>query len=121
MADSNQDSIKVFFTPSNSNFLFSSVAWGLTFGDSVVENMQKSLMEESANLDLQLKANFNYLMAVDFRSDLDKDFICQAHCQYIDLLLKRGKPEDLEEAEKNLNNLILARCRKDSFETVCLS
>lgn len=118
LAEASSQSLEIFFKTSSATFNFTTLAWGLSFGDSVVEDIQAKVIESDAPIETKLRSMANYLLALDFRSDIDKDFIINMHCEYIDLLLTRGQADDLEDAEKALNNVILTRCRKDSFELV---
>ena len=118
LTEASAQSLEAFFKPNTATFTFVSNTWGLAFGDSVLEAMKDKILESKASISSKIEIMEHYLMTVDRRSDLDRDFIIDVYCQYVDLLLTRCTEDDLQTAEKTLNNVLLTKCRKDSFEMV---
>jgi hypothetical protein len=112
-------SMEQFFKNPNFAFNFHAQSWSLSIGDNQIERIKKSVLEsKQSTIDQKIEIMDKYLLAISHRSDVDMNFVTETYCEYADLLLLRGKPDDFDTAERNITRVMDTICRKDSFEMV---
>ena len=111
--------LETFFKNSGSPFIFTPKSVSLDFGDGVIEDfLHEAETNPSVEIDKRIAIGKHNLVALNFRSGIDKDIIIDAYCHLIDNLIERNKESDLKSAESFIEECVEKVCRKDHHEMV---